>query len=142
MNLALGPYTGLIIPGVLAVVALYMVVKVASAAFKVVMTLVLLAALGGGYVAYQRISPLVSAASAAAYQGRSGMTTASALARAVGTPARQAIADTGLNPAYVRIHVTCGPNTQVQFRYADEHYLFGLLSKQWIQVPMDSSARC
>ena len=134
-------YGGLLIPGAVALVLLILVIKVVNAIARLVALAVLLAMLVGGYLVYGRVMDMQKAAEAAVHHGRP--TSAAALASAVGTPARQAIARAGLNPAYLRVHVACaGPDTTVQLRYADKGFLFGVLSRQTFDVPLGNNVRC
>jgi len=131
---------GSLIPGAVALVLLILVIKVVNAIVRLVALAVLIALLVGGYAVYGRVMAIEKAA-AAAPQGR--RTSAAALAKAVGPPARQAIASAGLKPAFLRIHVVCaGPNTLVRLRYADRSLLFGVVSHQTVDVPLDARARC
>jgi hypothetical protein len=132
---------GPLIPGALALVLLILVIKVVSALVRLVALAVLIALLVGGYTVYGDVRSIQKAAAAATQQDR--RTLAMALAKAVGPPARQAIASVGLKPAFLRIQVVCaGPNTAVQLRYVDRSFLFGVLSHQTVAVPLGDSARC
>jgi hypothetical protein len=114
---------------------------VVKALFRLVGLAALIAMLAGGYAVYGRMIAIQKAAAAAAHQGR--VASATALASAVGVPARQAIARAGLKPAFLRVHVVCaGPDTSVQLRYADGSFLFGVVSHQTVDVPLGDSARC
>ena len=133
--------SGPLIPGALALVLLILVIKVVNALVKLVALAVLIALLVGGYAVYGRVMAIEKAAAATAHQGQ--RTSAAALAKAVGTPARQAIASAGLKPAFLRIHVVCaGPNTSVRLRYADRGFLLGVVSHQTVDVPLGDRARC
>ena len=143
MNHLLGAYSSLLIPGAVALVLLFLVFKVVNAIAKLVSLALLIAILAGGYLAYGRLSGIQKAVDAATQQGQTQYKSAAALAHAVGDPARQALAQTGLNPAYLRVHIVCaGPATQVQLRYADDSFMFGVLSQQWIDVPLNNNVRC
>jgi hypothetical protein len=132
---------GPLIPGAVGIVLLILVLKAANAILRLVGLVVLIALLVGGYAAYGRVMAIQKAAATAVHQGR--RTSAIALANAVGTPARQAIAAAGLKPAFLRIHVVCaGPDTSVQLRYADRSFMFGVVSHQTVDVPLGDSARC
>ena len=131
---------GPLIPGAVAIMLLILVLKAANAILRLVGLMVLIALLVGGYAAYGRVMAIQKAAAAATQQGR--RTLATALATAVGPPARQAIASVGLKPAFLRIHVVCaGPDTAVQLRYVDRSFLFGVVSHQTVDVPL-GGARC
>jgi hypothetical protein len=132
---------GPLIPAGLALVLLILVIKLVNALVKLVALAVLIALLVGGYAVYGDVRAIQKAAAAATQQGR--RTLATALANAVGPPARQAIASVGLKPAFLRIHVVCaGPNTSVQLRYVDRSFLFGVVSHQTVDVPLGDSVRC
>jgi hypothetical protein len=132
---------GPLIPGALALVLLILIIKVVNALVRLVALAVLIAVLVGGYAVYGDVRAIQKAAAAATQQGQRALATA--LANAVGPPARQAIASVGLKPAFLRIHVVCaGPNTSVQLRYADRSFLFGVVSHQTVDVPLGDSARC
>jgi hypothetical protein len=132
---------GPLIPAALALVLLILVIKVVHALVRLVALAVLIALLVGGYAVYGDVRAIQKAAAAVTQQGR--RTLATALANAVGPPARRAIASVGLKPAFLRIHVVCaGPDTSVQLRYADQRLLFGVLSHQTVDVPLGDSARC
>jgi hypothetical protein len=132
---------GPLIPGAMALVLLILVIKVVNALLKLVALAVLIALLMGGYAVYGDVTAIQKAAAAATQQGR--RTLAATLANAVGPPARQAIASIGLKPAFLRVHVVCaGPHTSVQLRYADQGFLFGVVSQQTVDVPLGDSARC
>ena len=132
---------GPLISAAVALVLLILVIKVVSALVRLVALAVLIALLVGGYAVYGDVRAIQKAAAAATQQGR--RTLAPALANAVGPPARQAIASVGLKPAFLRIHVVCaGPDTSVQLRYADQSFLFGVVSHHTVDVPLGDSARC
>ena len=132
---------GPLIPGAVAIMLLILVLKAANAVLRLVGLVVLIAVLVGGYAVYGRVMAIEKAAAATTHQGQ--RTSAAALAKAVGTPARQAIASAGLKPAFLRIHVVCaGPNTSVRLRYADRGFLLGVVSHQTVDVPLGDRARC
>ena len=132
---------GPLIPGALALVLLILAIKLVNALVKLVALVVLIALLVGGYAVYGDVKAIQKAATAVSQQGPP--TLATALANAVGPPARQAIASVGLKPAFLRIHVVCaGPDTSVQLRYVDRSFLFGVVSRQTVDVPLGDSARC
>jgi len=132
---------GPLIPWAVAIVLLILLLKAANALLRLVGLVVLIALLAGGYAVYGRVMAIKTAAAAATQQGR--VASAAALAKAVGPPARQAIASAGLKPAFLRVHVVCaGPDTTVQLRYADQSFLFGVVSDQTVDVPLDARARC
>ncbi len=138
-----GAYGGLLVPGVVAVVLIFIAIKVVNAIIKLVSLVLLVAVLFGGYLAWGRISSIQKAVDAALTQGQTGMTSQQALAATVGTQARQALSQTGLDPSLLRVHIVCaGANTQIQLRYADDQLPWSLLSQQWFDVPHDSRVGC
>jgi hypothetical protein len=140
MDHFLGSDGGPLIRGAVAIMLLILVLKAAKAILRLVGLVVLIALLVGGYAVCGRVIAIETAAAATTHQGR--LTSAAALESAVGVPARQAIASTGLKPGFLRVHVVCaGPDTSVQLRYADQSFLFGVVSHQTVEVPL-GSARC
>lgn len=138
----IGVYNSLLIPGVVAIVLLIVLAKVVSAIVKLVTMAVIVAMLIGGFLMFGRINALQSAAAAAAHAG--GQVTSSvAMANAVTRSARRTAAALGLNPAYlhVRLHCETAP-PQVRLRYADDRFMFGLLSHQVFIVPLAPNLRC
>jgi hypothetical protein len=132
---------GPLISAAVAIALLIVGLKVANAILRLVALAVLIALLVGGYAVYGDVRAIQKAAAAATHQAR--LTSAAALAKAVGPPARQVLASAGLKPAFLRIYVVCaGPDTSVQLRYADQSVLFGLVSHQTVDVPLGDSARC
>lgn len=143
MNHLLGAYSSLLIPGIVALVLILIILKVVSAVLRLLSLVLLVAVLAGGYIAYGRLSTIQKAVDAATAQGQSSYHSAIALKQAVLGPAQQALAQSGLNPADLHVHVICaGPNTQVQLRYDDPNFLFGALSQQWFDVPTNANVRC
>lgn len=138
----IGVYNSLLVPGVVAIVLLIALAKVVSAIVKLVTVAMVVAILIGGFMMFGRINALQSAAEAAAHAG--GQVTSSlAMANAVARSARHTAAELGLNPAYlhVRLHCETAP-PQVRLRYADDAFMFGLLSHQVFIVPLSSSVHC
>lgn len=139
----LSAYSSLLIPGAVVLVLLLLILKVANAVVRLVGMVVLIAIFVAGYGVYGRVVAIQKAALAATHQGGPRLASAAALEGAVSGPARQALATVGLNPAFLRIHVSCArPNTSVQLRYVDKGFAFGVLSHQTFDVPLDSSVRC
>jgi hypothetical protein len=145
MDHFLSAHGGPLISGAVAIALLILGLKMANAILRLVGMVVLIALLLGGYVVYGGVMAIQKAAAAATHQGRlqGRLTSAAALAKAVGPPARQALASAGLKPAFLRIYVVCaGPHTSVQLRYVDRSFLFGVVSHQTVDVPLGDSARC
>lgn len=133
----------LLVPGAIVLVLLFVILKVVNAIVKLVSVALLLAILAGGYLAYGRVSSIQKAIDAATTQGQAGLMSQVALENTVYNSAKQAMTSTGMNPAYLRINVHCaGPKTQIQLRYTDDSFLFGLLSNQDFDVPHDPRVRC
>jgi len=142
MNQFLGMYSGLLVPGVIALVLLFVVVKVVNAIVRIVSLVLFVAVLTAGFLAYGRLSAIQNAVNAAANQSRTGRTTATALYDAVGVPARQALSAAGLDPSLLRVRILCaGTNTQIQLRYQGPGFMFGVLN-QYYDVPHNSRVRC
>ncbi len=129
----MGSYGSLLIPAVVALVLLFMIVRVVSAIFKLVALVVLIAVLAGAYGLYGRISSVQKVADALG----GGRVTSVGVARTV---ARRAASDAGLDPRYVQ--VSCAGANELQLRYADDSFLFGILSRQDFAVPLSNGARC
>jgi len=142
MNQFLSSYGTLVVPAVVALVFLLLAIKIVNAVARVVFLVLVVAVLGGGFLAYGRVSAMRNAIDSAAGQSTTGLTTKTALYNAVGVPARQTLRDAGLNPGLLKIRILCaGPNTEVQLRYQDPNYLFGALDKYY-DVPHDSKVHC
>lgn len=142
MEHILSGYGSLLIPAVIAIVLLYLVFKVVSMILKLVTLVLLVAILFGGFQMYSRISTMQQAVDAMVSQGKTTMTTDRNLAHVVGISARQVLSETGLNPVKLHVHIICdGPNTQIQVRYADDGFLFGMLN-HYYDVPHDSRIGC
>lgn len=129
----MGSYSSLLIPGAVGLVLLFTVIKIVNAFIKLVALVVLIAVLAGGYLLYGRISSVQKVADAVAGQNISSV----AVARTV---ARQAAATAGLNPAFVQ--VACAGGRQLQLRYSDDSFAFGILSRQDFTVPLADGAHC
>lgn len=143
MNHLLGAYSSLIIPGIVALVLILIILKVVSAVLRLLSLVLLIAVLAGGYIAYGRLSTIQKAVDAATAQGQSSYHSAAQLAAAIRTPAQEALAQSGLNPADVNVRAICvSSNVQVQLRYDDPNFLFGALSQQWFDVPTNANVRC
>jgi len=126
-------YGSLLIPAVVALVLLFLIVRVVGAIVKLVVLVVLVAVLVGAYGLYGRISSVQKVADALSGQ----KLTSAGVARSV---ARQAAASAGLNPAFVQVE--CAGGHQLQLRYADDSFAFGILSRQDFTVPLAGGAHC
>jgi hypothetical protein len=129
----MGSYGSLLIPAVVALVLLFLIVRVVGAIVKLVVLVVLVAVLVGAYGLYGRISSVQKVADALSGQNL----TSAGVARSV---ARQAAASAGLNPAFVQVE--CAGGHQLQLRYADDSFAFGILSRQDFTVPLAGGAHC
>ncbi len=129
----MGSYGSLLIPAVVALVLLFLIVRVVGAIVKLVVLVVLVAVLVGAYGLYGRISSVQKVADALSGQNL----TSAGVARSV---ARQAAASAGLNPAFVQVE--CAGGHQLQLRYADDSFAFGILSRQDFIVPLAGGAHC
>ncbi len=129
----MGSYGSLLIPAILALVLLFAIFRVVSAIFKLVALVVLIAVLAGGYGLYGRISSVQKVADALNGQRVTSVGLAT-------MAARQAATSAGLNPQYVQ--VSCAGGQQLQLRYADNSFMFGILSRQDFNIPLSSGARC
>lgn len=135
-------YSSLLVPGAVAIVLLIALVKVVSAIVKLVTIVAIIALLVGGFTVYGRISAIQSAANAVA-SASGGYTSSLALANAVTRSARKAAAELGLNPAYLHVRLLCvASRPQVRLRYADDSFMFGILSQQAFTVPLSTDLRC
>ncbi len=129
----MGSYGSLLIPAAVALVLLFLIVRAVGAIVKLVALVVLIAVLAGAYGLYGRISSVQKVADALSGQNLTSV----GVARSA---ARQAAASVGLNPAFVQ--VACAGGHQLQLRYADDSFAFGILSRQDFTVPLSSGARC
>jgi hypothetical protein len=153
---ALGSYGNLVVPVVIALVLIVAFFKIAialeHAVVKIATSLLTIIVLGVvlifGIQMLGRINTVRNVASTAvqdvtASTAAGKATTAAALTQSLDTSARKALADVGLDPAYLSLHVTCdAPQAHVHVSYQDQKFLFGTLSHQDFSLPWPNPVRC
>jgi hypothetical protein len=143
MDHMLNTYSGWLIPAAVVIVLLVVVIKVVNAIVRILSLVLLAAILFGGYMAYGRLTAIQNSVNAVAIQNGHHPLSQSAIQNAVYNSLSSQLSSVGLNPALFQIDVQCaGANTQIQVRYTDPSYMFGLLSNQNFQIPHDPQLSC
>lgn len=155
MQQLFGAYGNLLIPAAVALLVVIVLVKIAiaieHAVVRIAASLLTILALGTALVVgisvVGRIHGIQTATTAAAHGVNApmgnGVITAPTLQRELDGNARQALSSVGLNPAYLRVRVTCGATgATLHLRYSDTTFLYGVLSHQEFTAPLPSTVRC
>jgi len=154
--MSLGAYSSLVIPVVVVLVAIVVLVRIAIAiehaliriASGVLTIIVLVGVLIVGFNFVGRVNTVQSAATTvaqdiAASYGGGGPVSAAALNTKLNRQASQALRNVGLDPTYLRLHVTCeGGQAVLHLRYADQSFMGGALSNQDFTANLPPNVRC
>lgn len=143
MDHTISAYSGWLIPALAVIVLLVVAIKVVNAVVRILSLVLVAAILFGGYMAYGRLTAIHNAVNAVAIQHKGQTLTRHAIENAVYDSLSSNLSPVGLNPSLFLIDVRCaGAQTQIQVRYTDPNYMFGLLSNQNFQVAHDPRVRC
>lgn len=159
MNAFVHDYGSMFVPIAIGLLVLVIIIRIVIAieraimrlALAVIALIVLVSLLGGGAGAFGRINTLQGVANAAgqgianaAGQGNTaGTVPVNVLQQRVVNQATQALRTQGLNPAFLRVNVTCAAgHPRVALRYADSRFMFGMFSTHDFDVTMPDAVRC
>ena len=144
---ALSPYGTLLVPAVVAVVLIWLAIRIARAIIHLVVVALVIALLVWGYTQYQHVAALQSAAQQLARGAGSGSngTPASygAAATVVLTRVRAVLSQAGINPSAIRASVTCaGGEAVLVLRDTQSSGALGLLAGSDVRVHLSPVIHC
>jgi len=147
MNAALGPYSALIVPALIAVVAIWLALRIARALIHLLVVVLVIALLVWGYTQYQHAAGLQAAAQQLATQAGQGTRGSSAaygaVAAAVLAHAPQVLAQAGLDPTALRASVSCAGGAAVLvLRETQTQGLLGLPAGSDVRVRLSPAIHC
>ena len=157
MNQFFSTYGSVIVTVVIALVLVIALLKIAiaveHAVVRIATSLLTITVLGvvlvAGFTLLGRVSAIQNAATAAVQgigessQTPTGTIPAATLTQNLDASARRALLAVGLNPAYLRLYVSCaGPRPRLHLIYADDTFMFGALSSHDYTVPVPNIVRC
>ncbi|HWE62137.1 MAG TPA: hypothetical protein VHB98_10545 [Chloroflexota bacterium] len=155
MNHLFGDYGSVLLPAVLALLAIVVLIKliiaIEHAVLRIVMSLLTILVLGTALVLGSsmigRINGIQTALATAVRSANAtttgGVIQAPVLERQIDASADQALTSVGLNPAYLHTHITCdAAGATLHLRYSDPSFLDGILSHQLFTAPLPNNVRC
>lgn len=144
---ALGPYSTLLIPAIVAVGLIWLALRIAKAIIHLIVVVLVILLLVWGYTEYQHVAALQTAAQNLAHQANSGNAGAAgsygATATAVLARARAILSQAGLDPTTIQATVQCANGSAVLvLRDTQANGLLALLGNSAVQVPLSPAIHC
>lgn len=144
---ALGPYSTLLIPALVAVGLIWLALRIAKAIIHLIVVALVILLLVWGYTQYQHVAALQTAAQNLAHQASPGNAGAAgsygATATAVLAHARAILSQAGLDPTAIQATVRCANGSAVLvLRDTQASGVLGLLGNSAVQVPLSPAIHC
>ena len=143
MSTALGPSSALIAPALVAVLLIWLAVRLARALIHLVVVVLLVLLLVWGYTQYRQAATLQSVAQHLATQVRRDLGRPLPSAPAVLAQVHAALRRAGLDPSTIRATITCADGTAVLVLADTQlHGALGLLGGSEVRIHLSPALHC
>ena len=143
MSMALGPSSALIVPALVAVLLIWLAIRIARALIHLVVVALVVALLVWGYTQYRQAAAWQSATQHLATQVRRDLGSPLSSATAVLAQVHAALVRAGLDPSTIRATITCaGGRAVLVLTEAQAHGALGLLGGSQVRVHLAPALHC
>ena len=143
MSAALGPSSALIVPTLVAVLLIWLAVRLARAIIRLVVAVLVVVLLVWGYTQYRQAAAWQSAAQHVATQVRRDLGRPLSSAPAVLAQLHKSLVRAGLDPRTIRATITCaGGKAVLMLTDRQAHGALGLLDGAAVRVPLSPAIHC